>query len=72
MTDPRTIDALTRAVEKLAAHERWMERRHWCIEKFGPEYKDDRWYWDAIEYKFIFNDPNDELIYKLEIGRAHV
>ena len=68
MTDPKIINALERAIEKLDAHDRWLERRHWCIEKFGPEYKDDRWYWDAIEYKFVFNNPNDELIYKLVWG----
>ena len=53
---------------KLDAHDQWMEKMHWCEEKFGPESLDDTWYWDALESKFIFVDPNDELIFKLVWG----
>ena len=56
--------------DKLDAHDRWLERRYWCVEKFGEEDNEGEhnWWWDPLKGKFYFSDPNDELVFRLVWG----
>ncbi len=56
--------SVTLVRDKLDAHDHWLERRYWCIEHFGEE-DDSTWWWDPLDSKFYFADPNNELIFKL-------
>lgn len=55
-------------LEKLDAHDRWLERRYWCVEQFGEEDVDVTWWWDPIVGQFFFVDPKNETHFRLVWG----
>ena len=72
MTDNKIKKSFANSLDlvraKIEAHDLWMEKMHWCREKFGHEDSTDRWIWNPLEDKFAFHDPNDELIFRLVWG----